>query len=660
MIGWEARQMSNNQNLQLSGENHQAPPELIADIEAVSNPSIMKAQHFIIFFVAQIGLLTQLHAEVRISNSATSGMVFIGNTWQPTSGTANLSISDLLLTLSANDVTVVDFTPTTCLGPMIIDDPVIYNLGNQLSLSSCQNILVYDVIENQGNGGLFLSSTGSTPGTGYVVVGTGVGMITAVTNGAYGLPAAPPPDTSKAVHIGSMGGSTTLTAPFLIAVVGDTSVGQYAQVGLPRAFAGGSIGAFSGQSIALSSGVGAGCYGRIGHGDPGIIAPVNGQIDVVNENGDLYIQSFPNQPGTRAAIGHINQIFPADGAINVTIEGNLGSGNIWMDGGPAHHAGIGHESLSNGSQSVLGHIVVQGRGILDMNGGSCVSCAAVIGHRTFTDMPVTGQITVETGGGVSISGGTSGASAGIGHEAMFVGTGPLDAAIVVATADDLSVIGGIDGPGFIGHRILPGVAQGFGEISLYVRGDVQIQGGGGVNSAAIVGHYGNVPLAVGAGNILCRAASSIGIHGGTNAQASAHLGHETTFQSGRVEAITSGGITSIAGAGEAVITAEEDVLLVAGDSIELLGPIGLSTVRSNQMHVTLKAGKAVIEDGTASIEPATSLTIEAGEDIKLNEAFFPQNGVQLQTITLDADHAFLSGDLWSPSGFVSFFLPGLF
>ncbi|MDX1477768.1 MAG: hypothetical protein R3301_08660 [Saprospiraceae bacterium] len=625
----------------------------------------MKPHSFVTLCLSLAVLCAQ--AQVTISNAATSGMVFIGTTWQPTAPVANLNIADLLVTLAGSDVTVQDFTPTVCVGPLIVEDPIIYNLGTALTLSSCQNLMIYDVVENQGAGSLFLSSTGPSPGTGYLVVGTGVGQIPALTKGGYGMPAAPLPDTSKAVHVGSLGGLTSLSAAILIAVVSDAASGEYAQVGLPRDLTTGAILAFSGQSIAIGSGVQNGCYARIGHGDATVIPPTGGQIDVINENGNLYIQSFSTFPGTYAAVGHMTGSGPLSGAINVTIEGNPGSGNIWIEGGGSSDARIGHQTINNALQDVSGSITVQCRGVLDIQGGTCADCHAEIGHRSASDALVTGQITVECGTGATLTGGSSSAAARVGHAATMIGITPLDAVISCAVEGDAALLGGSDGPAAVGHHVLTGAAQqAIGDMYLYVHSDLNVSGGPGSSSTATIGHgQAAGALAVATGTINCFTGGQLVVTAGSHSSATGIMGHTAHTISGAVDIMSGGSVVCTAGLAESRIDAQDQVSISSGDSILVTGgSTAAARIRSFAQDVDLQAMHAVVQQavttGMTSIEPTTQLTISAGADITLEESFFPQNGVVLQLVQLDADRNFLGGDLWSPPGYFSFFLPNLF
>jgi len=609
-----------------------------------------------LFFVLSVS------SQVTIGNGPTTNMFFdaVCNSWRPSGAPANLNIVDLINDLSANPTTVSDFdcqNPQICLGPIIVEEPIIYASPFQLTLNSCTNVLVYATVENGDFGDIFFTTASVSSGVsdGYVVVGTGIEGINGLGSsfGFYSSSALPTPLIRGPVNVGSLGG-VNVQAPKLLAVVADTLAGAYAQIGMPLIPSSGSITAFSGQSHAIISRTGQGSYARIGHGSDALsLAIPFAPIDIINEDGNLWLHAGTTV-GNKANIGHVSNNGDADGTISVIISdgSNLTDGNIEINGGNGNLASIGHFSEFDQNQMVSGAITVQAQGSINMTGGTLFGSDAMVGHySSSTIIPVQSAILVESINGTTLNGGVSGAKAQIGHDAHIVDVG--SSTITVGSPSTISLLGNDNGPAVIGHKVddFSGLING---------GDMFVQSGNlilesalGVNGWTGIGHFDPAGNSAIIGDIFISSDGGVQVKAG-GSQSFSRIGHDALSKGGSIEIFSGGDVELISGqASNALATILGEGNIIVSTSQDILMESHAANVMINSIYnnVDLAAIKGIkqqkLGSPLASIEILpfinSELKMRAGDDIELSQEVTNANKISIHT-----DYNYALGELWNP------------
>ncbi len=605
-------------------------------------------------------LVLNLSSQVTIGNGPTSNMIFdvLCNTWRPINAPANLNINDLLVDLTAMPTTVADFdcqNPQVCLGPIIVEEPIIYNSPFQFTLNSCTNVLVYATIENAGVGDIFFTTASVSSGVsdGYVVVGTGIEGINGLGSsfGFYSSAALPIPTIRGAVHVGTMGG-VNVQAPKLLAVVSDTLDGAYAQIGMPFVPSAGTITAFSGQSHAIISRTGLGSYARIGHGSDILAIPLPpASIDIINEDGNLWIHAG-STIGNKANIGHVSNNNDVGGNISVIIAdgGNNTDGNIDIKGGAGNLASVGHFSELDQNQSVSGSISVQAAGFINITGGSLSDSDAMIGHYSSSlNIPVPSTILVESAKGTTLNGGASASKAQIGHEAHIVDV--ASSTMTVGSGGTIALFGNDNGPAVIGHKVedASGLING-GDINVQ-SGDLTLESSMGSQGWTGIGHFDNTGNSSIVGDIYITSDGGLSMKAG-GPQSFCRIGHDALSKGGTIDILTTGDIELISGQVIDAVTSiicEDSIVVYTTEDILMQSNDGNVTINSIYNNVDIAAIGEIIQEkvgpAIASIDIIpfvnSDLLMRAGDDIRLTQELTSANEISINT-----DHSFVSAELW--------------
>ena len=618
--------------------------------------------------------IVNVSAQVTIGNGPTANMFFdaVCNSWRPSGAPANLNIGDLLNDLAAGPTTVSDFdcqNPQICLGPIIVEEPIIYASPFQLTLNSCTNVLIYATIENGDFGDLFFTTASTSSGVsdGYVVVGTGIEGINGLSSsfGSYSSAALPLPLIRGPVSVGTQGG-VNIQTPKLLAVVADTLNGAFAQIGVPFIPSGGSITAFSGQSHAIISRIGSGSYARIGHGSEILALPIPPTpIDIINEDGNLWIHAGTTI-GNKANIGHVSSNNDTGGNISVIIAdgGNNTDGDIDIKGGNENLASIGHFSEVDQSQFVSGNITVQAAGTINMSGGIQSGADAMIGHFSASiDIPVQSAILVESAKGTTLNGGSSSAKAQIGHDAHIVDV--ATSTMTVGSGDLISLLGNDEGPAVIGHKLddATGLISG-GNINVQ-SGDLRLVSTLGNNGWTGIGHFDQVGNSSISGDIFITSDDGVHVEAG-GAQSFSRIGHDALSKGGSIEILSIGDIdlisgqaisaeTTINGEGSIVVYTSQDILMESHSA-----DVQISSVYNNVDVAAIgEIKQQKLGSPLASIDVFpffnSDLTMRAGDDIIMT-----QEATNANKIAIHTDYDYLPGVLWSTIPYLGdpFFLFG--
>ena len=613
-------------------------------------------------------------SQVTIGNGPTTNMIFdvLCNTWRPSGAPAYLDVNDLINDLAAMPTKVEDFdcqNPQICLGPIIVEDPILYNSPFQLSFTSCTNVLVYATIENLGFGDIFFTTASVSSGVsdGYIVVGTGIEGVNGLSSsfGFYSSAALPIPVNRGPVHVGTLGG-VNIQTPKLLAVVADTLDGAYAQIGMPVIPSAGSIHAFSGQCHAIISRTGLSSYARIGHGSDLLTQPIPfATIDIITEDGILWVHAGTTF-GNKANIGHVSNNNDLGGYISVIINDgdNNTDGDIDIKGGNGNLASIGHFSELDQSQFVSGNITVQAQGSITMSGGSQLGSDAMIGHYSGAlDNPIQSVILVESIKGTTLNGGFFEAKAQIGHDANIVdvGTSP----ITVGSAGMISLFGQDNGPAVIGHKLddNTGLING-GEINVQ-SGNLTLQSAFGSNGWTGIGHYDQAGISSIIGDIFITSNGGVNMDAG-GSQSFSRIGHDALSKGGTIDIFSGGDIELTSGQfsnATASIICEDSVTVYTSQNIIMESNAANVLINSiyNQIDIAaigeIKQQKIGTPMASIDILPFmnSDLTMRAGDDILLTQELTNASKVSIHT-----DYDYLLGDLWTSVPYFGgpFFLAG--